>query len=480
MRDPKLIQLLRTFTTKEMGRFVDYVASPFYNKNQALTDLCRVLGDFHPFDGGPGDEEIHTKAFPGEAYDYHAFRHRLSDLHALAMNYIALLHTDDEVAMQMRMVMTWSKASILRSRRLHAQFKAFVAKTRKEIGARPVLDDFSYELLWRLAEEESIYETLVRPTTNRIILQDQLDAVLQIMSIRLLRLYTLMQHERHSNDAPFRLHMAPDIVRFLRDNDGLASAPVVQVLLAVYELEEHRSHEAFQKLVSLFQEHRERLDYMDAYMTHLHLTGYCSAQINLEGDERYFREAWLLMQENIALGYMQEGNLLFPDFIYVVRLAGMSGEDAWARDYMRRFAPALQDDVRSDVVAFGEGFLAMCAGHDDEALRWFAQSSIASPICNVQVRAYTISCLYRAGMYEQALAACDTFRHYLQKEKTLTPYYMDALKDFIKLVPRLITIRTKPFNKQMATRRKELLADIGAMPTNVFNLRNWLTKVARE
>lgn len=480
MRDPKLIQLLRTFTTKEMGRFVDYVASPFYNKNQALVALCEALRDLHPFEEGSGDQELHAKAFPEEAYDYHAFRHRLSDLHALAMNYIALLHTDDEIAMQTRMVMTWSKASILRSRRLHSQFRSFIAKTRKELDARPVIDDFSYELRWRLAEEESLFETLVRPTTNRIILQEQLDTVLQIMSIRLLRLYTLMQHERHSNDAPFQLHMAAHVVRFLRDNGHLATAPVIQVLLAVYELEEHRSHEAFQRLVALFHEHRESLDYMDAYMTHLHLTGYCSAQINLEGDERYFREAWLLMQENIALGYMLEGNLLFPDFIYVVRLAGMSGEESWARDYMTRFAPALQDDVRSDVVAFGEGFLAMCAGNDDEALRWFAQSSIASPICNVQVRAYTISCLYRTGRYEQVLAACDTFRHYLQKEKTLSPYYMDALKDFIKLVPRLITIRTKPFNKQMAMRRKELLADIGAMPTNVFNLRNWLTRVVGE
>ena len=480
MRDPKLIQLLKTFSSKEMDRFVDYVASPFFNKNPALVALCTELRNLHPFEASSSDAELHKMAFPDEPFDYHALRHRLSDLLALAMNYIALLHTDDEVSASARLVTTWAQASSLRSRRLHSQFEKFLAKARKGLDAEKTIGDFSYELRWRLAEEDSLIETLLRPTSNRLILQEQLDALLQSTAIRLLRLYTIMQHEMMANDVAFKPYLASDIVRLLRTEEHLAQAPVIKVYLAVYELEELRNDAAFQKLATLFHEHREHIDYMDAYMAHLHLTGYCTAQINLEGEEKYFREGWLLMRENIALGYMTEGNLLFPDFIYVVRLAGMSGEHAWAREYMHRFTPALQEDVRDDVVAFGEGFLAMCAGRYDEALRHFAQSTIASPICNVQVRAYTISCLYKAGLYEQALAACDTFRHYMQKEKTLTDYYTNALKEFTKLVPRLITIKTKPFDKQTAGRLKELVTDVAAMPTNVFNLRNWLSKAAAE
>lgn len=480
MRDPKLIQLLKTLTAKEMGRFVDYVASPFYNKNAALVALCEGLRKIHPFDGQTDDAELHKMAFPDEAYDYHAFKHRLSDLYALAMGYLAHVHVDDEVAANTRIVTTWAQASALRSRRLHGQFEKFLAKARKGLDAEKTVDDFSYELRWRLAEEDSLIETLLRPTSNRLILQEQLEALLSSMSIRLLRLYTIMQHEMLANDVAFKPFLASDIVRLLRTEEHLASAPVIQVYLAVYELEELRNDAAFQKLAELFHRFRERLDYMDAYMAHLHLTGYCTAQINLEGDERYFREAWMLMRENIALGYMTEGNLLFPDFIYVIRLAGMCGEHEWAREYMMRFTPALQDDVRDDVVAFADGFLAMCDNRLNDALRHFAQCSIQSPICNVQVRAYTISCLYTTGMYEQALAACDTFRHYMQKDKTLTSYYTDALKEFIKLVPRLITIKTKPFDKQTAARHKELANDVAAMPTNVFNLRNWLTRAVAE
>ncbi|MDZ4744969.1 MAG: hypothetical protein SGJ05_03090 [bacterium] len=478
MRDPKLIQLLKTFTAKEMARFVDFVASPFFNKNPTLVVLCEELRNLHPFTAPTTDEELHKMAFPAEVYAYHVFRHKLSDLYALGMVFLTHAHNDNEIAANSQVSTVWAQASGLRSRRLHAQFSKFLAKARKGLDEAKVIDDYTFELRWRLSEEDSLFETLVRPNSNRLILQDQLEELLQMTSIRLLRLYTIMQHEMLSNDVAFRPYLAEDIVRLLRAEEHLASAPVIQTYLAVYELENHRTDAAFQKLAALFHEHRERLDYMDAYMTHLHLTGYCSSQINVEGNEEYFREGWLLMRENIELGYMKENNLLFPDYIYVVRLAGMSGEEAWARDYMKRFTPSLQDDVRDDVVEFSEGFLAMCAGRYSDALRHFSQCSIAAPICNVQVRAYTISCLYKTEMYEQALAACDAFRHYLQKEKSLTEYYTNALKEFTKLVPRLITIKTKPFDKQTAGRLKEL--EVSAMPTNVFNLRNWLSRAVAD
>lgn len=476
MRVPKIIQLLTVLTAKEMERFVDYVASPFYNKRQDLAALARVLRTYHPFTTVVDDHTIHTATFPDEPYGYQSIRRRYSALYDLAVRYLATVHTDNEVAASQRMAHIWGQASALRSRRLHASFQSFVARARAESDTAPVVDDFTYELRWRLSEEVSLYETLVRPAGNRMILQEQLDLILQMTAIRLLRLYTLMQHERHTMDAPFQPYLVHDLVALLETEAHLASAPVIQVYLAVYRLEEQPSDETYQNLVRIFDEHRPRLDYMDAYMAHLHLTGYCTARINLDGDERYFREAWLLMRENIALGFMQEGNLLYPDFIYVVRLAGMSGEEPWARAYMDRFAPALQDDVRDSIVAFGEGFLAMCGERYDEALRAFARSAISSPICNVQLRAYTICCLYHTERYDQALAACDTFRHYLQKETTLTPYYTDSLRAFIRLVPRLITLRNTPGGRQTATRIAAVLKDLDAVPTNVFNLRNWLRR----
>lgn len=48
MKKDKLLNLLRSFSAKELNRFLDFVSSPYFNKRQILIDFCHYLIDFHP------------------------------------------------------------------------------------------------------------------------------------------------------------------------------------------------------------------------------------------------------------------------------------------------------------------------------------------------------------------------------------------------------------------------------------------------
>jgi len=48
MKNSKLIQLLTTFDAREWQRFDDFVRSPYFNKNKAVSRLCRFLKEQTP------------------------------------------------------------------------------------------------------------------------------------------------------------------------------------------------------------------------------------------------------------------------------------------------------------------------------------------------------------------------------------------------------------------------------------------------
>ena len=48
MYQNKAIQILKTFSAQEMRQMADFVASPFFNKNETVTLLFGILMECHP------------------------------------------------------------------------------------------------------------------------------------------------------------------------------------------------------------------------------------------------------------------------------------------------------------------------------------------------------------------------------------------------------------------------------------------------
>ena len=68
----KLIELLRCFSNKQVKRFHDFVASPFFNNREEVTKLWRYLSDFAPSfndEQGLKKEVVFHHIFPKKKFD---------------------------------------------------------------------------------------------------------------------------------------------------------------------------------------------------------------------------------------------------------------------------------------------------------------------------------------------------------------------------------------------------------------------------
>src|SRR5581483_11614366 len=90
MHGSDIIELLKTFSAKEMKRFGELVQSPFFNKNKNVIALFDYLEKFHPNfpEKKIVKEKIYTKICKGEKYNDGRMRFFMAELKRLAEEYL--------------------------------------------------------------------------------------------------------------------------------------------------------------------------------------------------------------------------------------------------------------------------------------------------------------------------------------------------------------------------------------------------------
>ncbi len=474
MNNPKIIQLLQGFSEVQIKRFVDAVRSPFFTTNRTLEPLAVAIAAAYPYTD-PGlinDEQLHARAYPDEEFKYFTFRNRISDLYAIATQVLQFERLEKNPSMGMLL-----KAQGLRMVKAHGLFERYIEQTTKELSAIPVRDEEYWLTRSRLLEEEMLYLTLVRPRTDRQILQDELDTFLRYAVMRLLRQYTTMAHEKPMNDVGFAFHGEREIRALIAEHAFLQAEPTIMMYTAVLDMMRTQTEIAYQALKKIYDESIHELSYIDGYMANLFLSSYCTDMANVHGRVEYWNDIYDLMLRKIELGHLGAHNLLYPDLIFTVRAAGYTGHEAWVRNFMSEVSPALPADVRDDVLLFCDAFLDLQAGRHASALRTFAQVGLNDDIWKAQIRTYSVMCHVALGQYEQARFACDAFRHFLTKASTLSSYYLPTLKEFVRIVPKLVAM-LETGGRPSTAKREKLMAEIDAMSSNVFMIKQWTRTTA--
>jgi|GEM_PF-2517976 len=476
MKDPKIIQLLQGFSETQIKRFVDAAKSPFFTTNKTLEPLAVAIAAAYPFmeSGTIDDEMIHAQAYPNEEFKYFTYKNRISDLYGIAVQVLQIERLEKNPSMGLLL-----KAQGFRIVKAHGLFERYMEQTSAELDTIAVRDEEYWLTRTRLFEEEMLYLTLVRPRTDRGILQSELDAILRYAAIRLLRQYTTMAHEKPMNDAGFVLHGESEVRALITGLPFLREEPTILMYTTVLDMMRTQTETSYRALKQVYDEYVPVLSYIDGYMANLFLSGFCTDMANVHSKIEYWNDIYDLLLRKIELGHLGAHNLLYPDFIFVVRAAGYTGHEAWVRGFMEQTQSALPADVRDDVLLFCNAILDLQAGRYESALRAFAQVALNDDIWKAQVRTYTIMCHVALEHYEQARFACDAFRHFLAKASSLSAYYLPTLKEFVRIVPKLVGMLEVP---SAATRVKheKLIAEIDAMTNNVFMIKHWMRSQATE
>ncbi len=447
------------------------MASPYFNTSHRLQQLTEVLADSYPDTATLTDEQVWQKLGMKGAPKYATLRNWYSDLLASLIHFLGV-----ESVLSQEHQQELAAVGALRYRKQPEHAIKLLNKVQAMLSATTVRQDEFLRDSFAALHERSLLDTLYNPGVDRQILQQQLDVMVERVLAQLLRQYTLMLHEQYQHSELYTFHLRAEVQRFIADNPVFRKNAAIDILTTVLTLAENPTEATYLQLTGLIDQRLSELSFIDGYMAFTHASDHCMHQINVVGNRAYFRHAFEGFRAKIDAGLIGIPNILYPDFVYYVRMAAHCGDFAAARNFMAEFAVGIPDDVRTDVLQFCNGVLAQHEGNSAIALQHFSRVNLSQPTLKILVRVYTIENLLTLGHWDEALRATDALRHMRIDLTTVSRAHRNTIEHFVRLVPRVVRCS---MNGVPAERRKVVLEAIRAMPSNHFDVRNWLADFIR-
>ncbi|MCB0724521.1 MAG: hypothetical protein KDC73_07425 [Ignavibacteriae bacterium] len=469
MENIKLIKVLRSFDSKEMKRFGEFISSPYFNRSRLAISLFESLERYYPEfkNRNLTIEKIFAKIFPKQKYDYHKINNVISDLYKLAEKFLAQMHFEKgEYYLERNVLME------LRLKKLFGIYEQKMASYTKKLIERKAKDEDYFYYLYELNDEYLWYATIKKPNTELNILQTEFDHFLRYAVIRLLRFYNLMLHERNQNNYDYNLMMADEMIDFL-DKHPFSDVSIIEIYKTTLLLLKTKEKKYYDKLWKLKEKHFKELNTEDARLMYIHLYDFAAYMVNFKGEESYNKDMFAIYKEMLEEKFITPQSFHYADFMNVIKIACRNKEFAYAKEVLSRFEPFFPENEKVNVSEFCHGTIKYCEGDLKQALEHFSKTNFQNFIFKVQVKILLLKIYYTLGMTEQVYQMVDTFKHYVAREKNLLQEHRDAYIDFLNCMVKLNKIKSEPV-KDHSFEMKKLIKEADNITYNPFLIKSWL------
>lgn len=469
MFSTRLIRLLKTFSPDEFKLFRDFVNSPFYNKNKNVISLFEYLKKYYPDFNNLNIEEkiVFKKLFPKHKYDYFKLKNIISDLLVLGKSFLSVTHymKDDNY---------YDRALLeeFRDRNLDSMFVQLHKTCIKKLQDTIVKDEFYFFKSLEYTEELKSYYSPKEPNSHFYLFQEQLDYLIKYSLIRLLRLYNTMLHENKQNNCEFDFKMFEEVFTFLKKNNN-EDTPVILLYYYIILMEKEADEKYFFELKKLKEKYFDEFSSYDKYMYFMYMAGFCADMFNKHCRTDFMKEHFLLSKENFDVGTIELGKILYMDFLNHVKIAVRVNEFEWADNYINAFKDKLSEE-KENTLNFCYGYINYKKGNLDSALDFFSKANLPNYLIKLQVKMLLLQIYFEKDFFDQAIQMIDTFRHYLNREKSIKDDFKESFYEFLKLTNDLIRLKTSINNNDDEFSLKKIKSEIESMKNNQFGIKLWL------
>lgn len=431
--ESKLIELLRTFQTRDFRRFREFLSSPYFNKREDLVEfyahLLPLAPDFPPTQCTR--QQVWTSFAPEQPFDPKTFNYLTNFLLKCAENYLVVEQgQQDQVGPGIHLLGHYIH------HQLPKHFRSALVASRKALQAAPHRDSEWHLQAWRIAEAElqQFYASRTRKpdgTIERVMAH--LDAFYLDRTFELgTELFALNQMFQGDFDTQF----TRDLLDITDQHAELY--PTVRIPRLIYKIHLFPDQTAhFNELLQLLPQVQqyygpERVKGIFAYAQN-----HCIRQIRA-GDLSYQSQLFQIYQESISSGVIYENGQLSPwDFKNVCSIALQLGEFDWVARFIEEQRHHIAEPFRPSAVAYNTGNLHFHQREFQLALRSLAQVEFSDVFYALDTRRLMLMIYYERFDSEGIASMVPAFRSYLKRIKTISESQRRGYRHFVDWVARL-------------------------------------------
>jgi len=443
MKNNPLFLLAKSLTRKEMTRFSEFAASPYFNKHKQVRLLVAYISDIYPdFSEKKCDRTvIFPQLFPGQPHDQPQL--------AIVFSYAARLMEKFLVVEALEANGQLSDKALyfsqLRKRNLNALLKTDWEKgtEKRSLGnhERDSTSDFLHEKIRTASEKDAIALRLGQTETGYL---EEKQAYLDdfYLTETLRDACERSQRYRLLKTTPPASLLLENMVGTLTANPALRQiSPSVNVYFHLYNLLKNNVLGQFQVCKDTIRDNEPHLDREALQNLYNALQNYCIQQIN-NGHPRFLQEVFRLYQHQLDTQLLLVDGVL-PEWHYknIVTTGLRLDERQWVRDFIEKYSPSLAESVAVNAYSYNLAAWFYHVGKPTEVLPLLLQVEYTDLRYNLDAKSLLLRTYFDLEEEDALFSHCEAFGQFVKRNKSLTDFQKKGYFNLIRFSQRAFKLK---------------------------------------
>lgn len=437
MRQSKLIEILRRLSPRQLGRYSDFVRSPYFNKNDENLRLFQYIEKYAPaFDHKNLERNVVLKklATTKQPLDEKALASLMSQQVALLEKFLTVEHQLADEFGQGLALMEQYQAMQLPKRQKQAGDAA-----TKAVG----------QDAWRNADyfrQQVLLKTMLYRHSDPSVrgynphLQAVADALDTYFLSEKLRQACLMENLSGALLTGYRLQHLEEVMEWSGQDETL-HLPAVQIYRGILLLlRNEKDAAAFSELKTMLTENEHLFPDEEKKQLYTLLLNYCARRINRFNDKVFQHEYFEINKLLLANGLLFEQGQLTPWRYTNIAKAGLNtGQNEWTWNFIHQYKSSLPHDFKESVFSYNLAQYHYHLGDLDKAQRSLLRVDLAEDVLlNISGRSLLIKIYYETDQPELLLSYLEATRQFLMRNKLLEDQLKRQMQKFVEVTAKLV------------------------------------------
>ncbi len=461
MDNSKLVILLKTLDSKELRAFKDFVASPFFNKNEELILFYAYLKKIAPeFPLKKIQREAVYKAvFPQHSYDEKHLNYLMSFLLKLAEQFIGYQkYTQDGILPE------YHQLAATIDRDLEKSYANIYSKTQQKLHQKPHRGhNFYYQryLLSSIANTNFLKKKIRKYDKNIQEASDNFDVYYLCKKLK----YACEILDRQKTlSVKYELKLIEELSVYLAQQPH-DTIPHIAIYHQIYlTLTQTDGDKHFVQLKKLLQENGDKIELNERKQMYYYALNFC-VRATRHNEEKYLEESLELYLNGIKSGLLFENNHLSPwTFKNTVKAGLRLKRYDWTEQFILRYAQDIAEEFRMNALNYNLADLHYYKKDFQVAQDYLQKVAFTDIFYTLNSKMMLLKIYYETNEEEALYSLVASFRVFLKRNKLISKTVRDAYLNFIKMLQQLM----KRESKSLAT-LKQSMTNLPALTS-----RNWL------
>ncbi|MBS1493013.1 MAG: hypothetical protein JST55_05870 [Bacteroidetes bacterium] len=481
MKKTNLIEILSTFTSKELKEFGDFIDSPYFNKSNNVNLLFSYLKKLHPdFPKESIEKEIvFKKVFNKDEYNDGFMRLQIHTLNKLAEDFISISKFRQNNFLKDRFLLEYYVLDKKSPKLFERKFNSVKEKnSRIEIkDADYFLNEYEVEILYgkyKFLIDDNILNVTDLPKEEYF---KKIEYLKANFFITILNQYRFLLNTKSLLNVSYEDDFREVVIEYLNSHPDYMNIPVLKLHYLELMLLLKDDEKYYFELKSHLTDYFTSFSWGEKFSTMCILENFCLSMLYKDKME-YHEEKHALHKfiiEHKLFSKYEGGKITDTDFQNITSTGIRLGKLEWVEKFIAEYKDYLEDKDKENVMNLCYTKLSMHNKNFDKALEYLNRiTDIDDVNYKVSKKCITLEIYIEKGLFVEALTFIDNFKHFVANDNLMTETDKDRMSKYIKFTNDLIKIVTKKDPAEIHFFKKEL-----DETNNVYNKR-WLLKKAEE